>query len=480
MATIDNLLEGRATVKESALDLIRDPLAFFDMSYTKMHSVPRSLLEQLQTEALSQRFEEQKERIPALSKLAAAQGIKSVQEFNEVLPLCFEHTLYKSYPAELLNDMRFDKLTTWLGRLSAYDVSHVDASGCNTIHSWLDLLENDTELGPVTSSGTTGKMSFSPRHKSDWRTQVLGGLRIQLSQKFGEPPTDANFTDKYHVCWPTYPDGHTSQFRLAYYLYKYLALECGDHFHPVYDTPADTDLLYLGAQLRLAKARGEEPDHLPPSLLARVSEMEAIQRDNPARTAAWLESIMSEMKGKRVFLMSHLFPLYQLAKTGLKSGHTCGFAPDSILLTGGGAKGAVLPDDLMDVATRFFDIKYTYMYGFSEQTALSFPCELGRFHIPPWAIPLVLDPQTSRPLPREGVQVGRAAFFDVAIKGIWGGCISGDKVEIDWDPCPCGRTSPHLTDSITRFSEEQGGVDEITPTATQQAHAALREFLNTV
>ena len=112
MTTIDNLLDGSATIKESARDFIQDPLTFFDMSLTKLQSVPPGLLEELQTEALSMRFEQQKERIPILSKLADRQGITRVSEFNEVLPLCFEHTMYKSYPSYLLEKGQFDKLTT--------------------------------------------------------------------------------------------------------------------------------------------------------------------------------------------------------------------------------------------------------------------------------------------------------------------------------------------------------------------------------
>ena len=60
MSTVDNLLDGSATIKESAEAFIEDPLTFFDMSLTKMQSVPRDLLEELQTEALSMRFEQQK------------------------------------------------------------------------------------------------------------------------------------------------------------------------------------------------------------------------------------------------------------------------------------------------------------------------------------------------------------------------------------------------------------------------------------
>ena len=199
MVTIGDLLAGSATIEESARDFIQDPLTFFDMSLTKMQSVPRDLLEDLQTEAVSMRFEQQKDRIPTLSKLADRQGIDHIGKLDDVLPLLFEHTVYKSYPTYLLEKAQFDKLTTWLNRLTPYDLSQVDASGCNSIHSWLDLVSAETELDPVSSSGTTGTMSFTPRTRSDWRTMILGGFRIQLLQKFGEAPAESDLNEKLHV-----------------------------------------------------------------------------------------------------------------------------------------------------------------------------------------------------------------------------------------------------------------------------------------
>ena len=57
MTTVDQFIDGSATTKESAEAFIEDPLTFFDMSLTKMQSVPRDRLEELQTEALTMRFE---------------------------------------------------------------------------------------------------------------------------------------------------------------------------------------------------------------------------------------------------------------------------------------------------------------------------------------------------------------------------------------------------------------------------------------
>ena len=62
----------------------------------------------------------------------------------------------------------------------------------------------------------------------------------------------------------------------------------------------------------------------------------------------------------------------------------------------------------------------------------------------PWVIPFVLDPETSELLPRRGVQTGRFAFFDLAADSHWGGLMTGDEIEIDFDAqCGCGATTLH-------------------------------------
>ena len=240
--------------------------------------------------------------------------------------------------------------------------------------------------------------------------------------------------------------------------------------------------MFLAARLRAAQARGDSRVEVPQSLLDRRSEIAAIERDRPARSAEWMETLVSELSGKRVFLMAPVQLIYDVAVAGLAAGKTCNFTPNSCVSVGVGGKGFTLPDDWDDVTHRFlnFDGEEEYYYAFSEQTGVSVRCEHGRLHLPPWSIPLILDPETSELLPREGVQVGRAAFFDLAMNGAWGGLITGDKVEIDWSECPCGRTTAHLSENISRFSVEQGGTDKITCTATPEAHDDALDFLTTV
>jgi hypothetical protein len=264
------------------------------------------------------------------------------------------------------------------------------------------------------------------------------------------------------------------------YYKEYFAKGSDAHFHPMMNTPGDTDLMYLAARLRAAQARGDSRVNVPDSLLARIPELQAEEKERPAKAKAWIEELVEKLQGERVFILAPAQLIYDVAKPALAEGKRCNFAPNSSVTAGTGGKGFNMPEDWEQVVDDFLNFgrkKYGYFYSFSEQCGMHVQCEHGRLHLSPWSIPLILDPQTSELLPREGRQRGRAAFFDVAMNGAWGGLITGDSVEIDWSACPCGRTTAHLSDSITRFSVEQGGSDKISCTATPEAHDDAMDFL---
>ena len=48
---------------------------------------------------------------------------------------------------------------------------------------------------------------------------------------------------------------------------------------------------------------------------------------------------------------------------------------------------------------------------------------------------------------------GRMAFVDLTFDGRWGGLISGDKIQLDFNDCPCGRKGPTILDTITRYAQ---------------------------
>ena len=95
-------------------------------------------------------------------------------------------------------------------------------------------------------------------------------------------------------------------------------------------------------------------------------------------------------------------------------------------------------------------------YGMTEMNSFSVLCDHDHYHVLPWVTVFQLDLETGQPLPRKGVQTGRAAFFDMTQDSTWGGLITGDLVTIDWDnQCKCGRTSVSLQKRLTASAKSK-------------------------
>lgn len=467
------------TIEREALGWMNDPYAHFGYHNTCIHSLPRDEVEAVQLAAMNLRLEERRSQIKMLEKLADGQEIKRLDTLDDLAPLLMPHDVYKSYPVSMLAKQQFGKLNTWLSRLTRYDPTGVDVSDCDSIDSWLTKLRAETPLDVATSSGSSGTCSFYPKSKHDYRISMMG-LRVQLAQKFGEDPKPGDIHDKIHAIIPLYRDGHASTGAFAKYAGEIFAKGDPAYWHTAFNFKISSDLMWLAARLRAAAAKGDASKvDVPASLLARREEWEQTQRDMPAQQLEFVQRMTRELKGERVFVMGMSNLLYAVAKRGLDEGLSGVFAPDSVFMGGGGAKGVPLPDDLEDVICSFFNTKRMIAsYGMTEINAFSVLCEHNRYHMLPWAAVYLLDLETGKPLPRAGKQTGRAAFFDMTQDGTWGGIVTGDFVTVDWDhPCECGRTSVALEKKINRISEIQGGDDKITCAATPQAQAEAMDFL---
>jgi hypothetical protein len=476
------MTQASATIESEARSWMEDPFAHFDMSNTAIHTVARKHADEVQLAALNLRLQQRREQIPTLAKLADAQGISKVSSLNDAAPLLFEHTVYKSYPVSLLAKQRFDQLTKWLSRLTPHDVSGVDVSGCKSIDEWLTVLQKETPLDVATSSGTSGTISFFPKSKNDYRNSIRG-FRVQLVQEFGKSPTDSDLHDKIYVMTPLYRDGHSSSGRFAQYIREIFCHGDDSYLHTAFSYKISSDLMWLAARLRAAAAKGDIGKvDVPETLLARRGELEDMQKNASAHQSAFIRNVANELKGKRVFAMGTTNMFYDVAKRGLEEGTRGVFTPDSTVMGGGGHKGVVQAPDTEEVIKAFFGVPRLKMcYGMTEMNSFSPTCEHGSYHFLPWVTVIVLDHETGKPLPRSGVQTGRASFFDMTHDGTWGGIVTGDKITVDWDtPCPCGRTSLHLKGKVERYSELQGGDDKISCAATPQAQAEAMDFLTSM
>lgn len=468
---------------KAAEQLLTDPMGLFDNSVNQLESVDRDTLAEVQRRAMALRFAEHYEGIEILHKLADKHGITEVVEFDDVVPLMFAHTAFKSYPASLLINKRFDLLAKWLDKQTVYDLAHVDLDGCSGLTEFVERIDAQSELNVLTSSGTTGTMSLIPKSKK----MTVYGMQSWhkfMFQEFGTEPTEEQLNAAVDVVWPNFSKGTVGVLRTIPQLIDAFCGGDRSRFHELYDFGIDSDLLVLASQLRIAAAKGEmDKVEISPDLLAKKEAFEAQLVKMPADMTRFIEEMTEQLAGRRIFTVGTAQHLYDMAVAGIERGAEQVFAPDSIILTGGGMKGAVLPDNWLDVVKQFLGVdRLRKGYGFSEGGTFHWRCDEDRYHVMPWVIPFVVDPVTSEPLPRTGVATGRGAFYDLLSDSHWGGVITGDELTIDWDtPCACGRTSVHIADDIVRYTEKEGiDDDRITCNATQSFAEEAVDFMKGV
>ena len=154
--------------------------------------------------------------------------------------------------------------------------------------------------------------------------------------------------------------------------------------------------------------------------------------------------------------------LYNVAKAVRELGYSAkDFHPENSIYVGGGLKRARLPADYREFVFETFNIhpQRNYQNYSMQELHSGMPrCRTGgRYHVPPWVVPLILDKAGDNLLPEvDGEYEGRAAFFDLSIDGRWGGVISGDRVWIDFGPCACGARGPSIRDNIVRYADLTG------------------------
>ncbi len=463
-------------IREAAVRMANDPPAFFDYAAGIAHRLPRPDIEAMQLAALQERFASLRNRIAVLQAAADEQKIDEFSSLQDGGRLLFPHTVYKSYPVSLLERNRFDQMTKWLSRLTTADLSGAQVRDCDGIDSWLDALERTTGLSLTHSSGTSGTMTFLPR-SSD-------GYRI-MSEVFGMTSRDFNGLDDRPEArrepWPTFylgfKGGRSHAGRAAGWALDNFA-RSSEYLHTLYDVDMSSDVMFMAARVRRAEARGELAQiEISPSLKARQAEFEATQR-NAAQALDRIFDKLLSLRGERVYIGAINGALTELARKGLAMGHRNLFGDRGIVQCGGGNKGGLLPDNWEDLCLAFTGARRMgQYYGMTEISMMTSKCEEGRYHVPPWVITYVLDPETGRLFDREGVQTGRAGFFDLVPQMHWGGFATGDEITADWNPCACGRTTVHLHPAIQRLSEKRGGDDKITCAAADDAHAAAIDFL---
>lgn len=442
----------------------------------ELFSLDWEKIKELHEEGVPAAFREMKPKIALLDKLADDLEINEIKEINDIALLLVPHMMYKNYPLSFIENGKFTQFTQWLQKFTSVDLSGLDASGCQSLEEWLDLIDSQTILRPWITSGTSGKVSLMP-----FTTKETPHLAYSLNRlSFRDEPgieSRTVFKTVPHLT-PVIRKGKASPQRGADNMINGVYGGREEMFVCL-GGQVDSDVLWLTGRIRLAEAKGEiDQLKLSPHLKELANKIAQTRSNEPKEMEAWWEEVIKKYKGTRVSVGTSIPRLYELAcfleRTGLKME----FAPNSYISTAGGNKLFNMPDGWQEKIARHIPYQLGDVYGMTEMcSGAGRRCSHGHFHLPPWIISFILNPDTMEALPRTGAQTGRYAFFDLCAETYWGGFVSGDKVTVDFDGgCPCGRKGPFVHGEIARYSETQGD-DKITCQKAPFLYDEAEEFL---
>lgn len=414
--------------------------------------VPYAELLPLQVEALDERLQERRDQIKLLGRRAEDAGVDRVKEVADAVPLLFPHTAYKSYPESWLLEGQWDRLTKWLRTISPYPIEDVDLDGITDIDDWVGRLQAKDHYISC-SSGTTGKsaMLIASDADMDW-----GRLDIVSSFAWGsgvQPRQDRMMVG----CAPVarVPKNINSGNALAD-AFADPALGRIDYPAPPITIGSMTRMIVLRKAIADGTARPGE-----------IAEFETASRSRQEAMAAAVPVMAQrivEVRERKLMLSGMWNALHPVAKAVRDLGYGGeDFHPDNCIYIGGGLKRAQLPDDYQEFVHETFNIpagREFQNYSMQELNSAMPKCrECGWYHVPPWIVPIILDKAGDALEPTEygaGELTGRAAFFDLALDGRWGGVITGDRITIDYAPSRCSHQGPAIRDDIARFADLEG------------------------
>ena len=437
-----------ATLANSAVDKLLGTMP----AYASGHDLPYAEVREAQIAALDERLQEKIERIKLVRHRAEEAGITRIRSFEDVVPLLLPHTAYKSYPESFLTEKKWDRLTKWLGTVSAYPTDSVDLSGVAEIDDWVEACAR-AGLFVACSSGTTGKSAMLVASQADidfvcrdgveavqWGSDVRrGDMRTPAGAAGAVAYTHKNaamgvaLMDAF--CDPSVP-----RFKSGL---------------PPVTIGSLTRMIGLRKRIADGVARPDEIQEMDTESAARQQGLDEAQ-------ARAVDHIIAH-RDKRLYITGMWGALHPFAAKVRERGYSAkDFHPENCVYLGGGLKRAQLPADYREFTYETFNLqpRFIYqMYGMQELGTSMPRCQKGhRYHLPPWLVPLVLDKNGDVLLPGQGrgQHEGRAAFFDLSLDGRWGGVISGDHVKIDFEPCVCGSSSPSIADDVYRYADIEG------------------------
>ena len=422
----------------------------FDMSEAELRP--------LHIAAAQEAFEEKRGLIPVLDKRAKDMGINAIRSLDDMVPLLFSHTNYKSYPANFLMQKRWKQLLQWLSMISTPSYDDVDIEDVPDIDVFLDRLWAKKYF-ITTSSGTGGKLSLVPKSKSDMDfAKEYNWYHRHLSRDL-KPENQFHFFH-FGATKGTYQALHIAEFLIEGFARP-------DSTYVLIEEPMLNTTVMRMAEMRKRMADGvATPDEIV-AFEAQATEQATRLNDR----FEWMVDRLMELRHEKVWISAMIAQswdlMHRMKARGLK---TAELGPESVLSGGGGRKHLKLPADFQEQLSAFFGAGGPVAYGMSEMTWMYPACSALRYHVHPFASALILDEPGTTLQPREGIVEGRFAFMDPTTEYRWGGMISGDKVKVDFGPCPCGRKGMTMLDPVQRYTDVTGEEDKIQCAGTIDAY----------
>ena len=407
-------------------------------------------LRSAQIQAMNERLQERKGQIKLVEHRARGAGITEVRSLEDVVKLLLPHTAYKSYPESWLVGQRWDRLSRWLDTVSTHRVPVDQVASAAGVDDWIEKLANQGFFVSC-SSGTTGKsaMLVASRSDMDWcKKEAIAAYSWGSGVKLAQDRRIFGMAAVAHVA----RNVATGEAYTA-------AMQDPNYERFAYPVPPIT----VGGLTQMVVLRKAIADGT-----AKPEDIAAFEKVSAARQKAVDDAVgitaraVVEARRSKLHVTGLWAGLYNVAKAVREMGYSAkDFHPENSIYVGGGLKRAKLPDDYREFVYETFNIQPERNYqNYSMQELHSgMPrCRAGgRYHVPPWVVPLLLDKAGDSLLPMtDGEYEGRAAFFDLSLDGRWGGVISGDKISIDFSPCACGTRGPSIRDNIVRYADLEG------------------------
>ena len=414
-------------------------------------------------------FQQRIAQVPVLRQRAGAEGVREIRFLEDLVPLLFPHTVYKSYPASLVDNGRWAQMNRWLSSVSSRPIE-VDVEGVQTVDEWMDRLG---EAGHFVSqsSGTTGKSSFLVKSQADLDASASNHVDLLSAAGLAK---DCGWN-----VISLAPSGNTNV--LARYMAENVLgrnFARPDGIKPFQGAPqTESQRAFMARMIRLQRALTEGTAS-PDEIAAMREEQDRRQAESEQALEVMADRIL-ERRSERMLFGTMMAQAWRLVETlrarGVQPGELSG---ENATYMAGGTKGVVLPADheaeicaMLNVAPE----RFVQLYSMQEINQGMAKCTAGRYHVGPELVLLVLDDAgEALARPSAGEVEGRAAFLDMTVDARWGGIMSGDNIRADLKGCPCGRAGPSIHRDITRYANKVDG-DKITCAGTMDAY--VRGFI---